>query len=86
MQCAILEHMTPDECDRVIAANIRAERARAALPQKDLAARMNEAGHEAWRPQTVSYVENGGRRVLAAEVISLSEILAVPVAALMGKP
>ena len=78
--------MTPDEWDRVIAANIRAERARAGMPQREVSARMSEAGHEAWRPQTVSYVENGGRRVLAAEVISLSEILAVPVAALMGKP
>ena len=76
--------MTPDECDRIIAANIRAERARTGVPQRELAARMNEAGHETWRPQTVSNVETASRRVLATEVIALSEILNVPVAVLMA--
>lgn len=48
--------------------------------------RMQELGHASWLRQTVTNVEKGKRRIQANEVISLSEILGVPVATLMGRP
>jgi hypothetical protein len=78
--------MTPDECNHVIAGNIRAERARVFYQQEYVAMRMRELGHTSWLRQTVANVEGSKRRIQANEVISLSEILDVPVATLMGRP
>jgi transcriptional regulator with XRE-family HTH domain len=58
-----------------IAANIRAERARAGLSQKQVADGMRERGHATWHPQTVGAVERGERQVWAAEVYALAGVL-----------
>ncbi len=66
----------------VIAANVKAERARLGIKQASLAARMRRLGFD-WHPQTVGNVERGERRLTAEEVLCLALALRVPVSALM---
>jgi transcriptional regulator with XRE-family HTH domain len=66
--------------------NIRAERSRAALSQKRLAARMRDLGFAHWLHQTVGASERGERRVTAEEIQGLSIALRVSVPTLMGTP
>jgi len=64
-----------DEVTAAIAANIRAERARAGLSQKQVADRMRKRGFVTWHPQTVGQVERRERQVWTAEVYALAEVL-----------
>lgn len=68
----------------ILAANIRAERARAALSQQEVADGMRELGFVGWFSQTLSKVECGDRRVLAEEILGLAQVLKTPVGALTG--
>jgi transcriptional regulator with XRE-family HTH domain len=63
--------VAPDEIDAVIAANVRAIRARRRERQEDLA---DELG---WVRQTVSALEAGSRRVTVADAIALCKVLEV---------
>lgn len=54
-----------------LAANIRAERGRAAISGRMLAARMRRLGFSSWTYQAVSKVENAQRPVTAPEVMGL---------------
>lgn len=68
----------PDaEVEQWFAANAKAAREAAGLSQESVAAAMRERGHEAWKQQTVTKVENGGRRVLLAEARGLAAVLGV---------
>lgn len=67
----------------VLAANVRAARARASLGQETVAARMRALGYAEWRYQTVGVVEKGKRRLGAEEVLALAEALGTTVFALM---
>jgi transcriptional regulator with XRE-family HTH domain len=67
----------------VLAANIRAARARKGLNQADASERMRALGFTAWHRQTASAVEKGDRRLLAEEILGLASVLGVPMAALM---
>jgi transcriptional regulator with XRE-family HTH domain len=68
----------------VLAANLRAERGRAGLSQKSLAARMQRLGFTNWAYQTVGKVENVTRPLFAAEVLGLALALGCPIPALMA--
>jgi transcriptional regulator with XRE-family HTH domain len=68
----------------VLAANIRAERARACLSQMTLAELMREVGFGHWLHQTVGASERGERRVTAEEVLGLAKVLGVPAGTLMN--
>lgn len=63
--------MTPEELDALVAANVRAARARRRLRQEDLA---DELG---WSRQTVSTVEAGTRRVTLADAVALCRVLEI---------
>jgi transcriptional regulator with XRE-family HTH domain len=65
-----------------IAANIRAERARAGIDQELLAEWMRFIGFGSWRQQTVSYIETGRRSVSACEILGLAHVIGIPVARL----
>ena len=58
-----------------IAANIRAERARRRLSQRQVADAMRHLGYDNWHQQTVGAVERGERYVQADELIALAEVL-----------
>lgn len=58
-----------------VAANIRAERARARLSQQDVAGAMQARGFAYWRQQTTGAVERGERRVTADELVALANVL-----------
>jgi transcriptional regulator with XRE-family HTH domain len=58
-----------------IAANIRAERARARLSQQDVADAMRQRGFAYWRQQTTGATERGERRVTADELVALADVL-----------
>jgi 8-oxo-dGTP pyrophosphatase MutT (NUDIX family)/transcriptional regulator with XRE-family HTH domain len=76
--------MSPDAYDAVLAANIRAARARAGLQQEPLAARMRALGFAAWQRQTVASIEKGRRRVTAEEVFGLALALETTMPALQS--
>ena len=61
----------PDPIDAVIAANVRAIRARRQERQADLAAELG------WSPPIVSDLENGRRRVTMADMVKLCRVLEV---------
>jgi transcriptional regulator with XRE-family HTH domain len=64
------------QADReLIAANIRAYRARRAMSQREVADAMRAAGHYKWRYQTMSVIERGERRVTADEILGLARVL-----------
>jgi transcriptional regulator with XRE-family HTH domain len=67
-----------------LGANIRAERGRAGLSQKSLAARMQALGFRHWLHQTVGAVERNGRALSVSEVLALCIALKVTVPTLMG--
>jgi transcriptional regulator with XRE-family HTH domain len=70
--------------EEVLAANIRAARARIGLSQDTMAARMRALGYGEWRYQTVGKVEHGKRRLTAAEVMALAWVLETNIPALMS--
>ena len=74
-----------DTVRRAIAANARAERARAGLSQKQVADRMRVRGYH-WHPQTVGLVERNERQVWADELIALAEVLGADPYALWRVP
>ncbi len=67
----------------VLAANVRAARARSGLGQESVAARMRALGHGEWRYQTVGVVEKGKRRLMAEEVVDLAAVFGVTIFELM---
>lgn len=67
----------------LVAANIRAERGRLDLSQKDLAERMSDM-HHVWSRPTVSQVEKGARPVSADELYGLAIALNVSVLSLLA--
>lgn len=80
--------MTDDAAaiQHAIAANIRAERARARLSQKDVAGAMRERGYAYWHQQTAGAAERGERRVTADELIVLAGVLGIEPEALWRVP
>jgi transcriptional regulator with XRE-family HTH domain len=64
--------------------NVRAERARKGLEQRDLVERMRALGCANWHRQTLSRVERGERRLVAEEVFALAIALQTSIPALMG--
>jgi transcriptional regulator with XRE-family HTH domain len=71
-------------CGEMLAANLRAARARAGLGQELVAARMRAFGYGEWRYQTVGVVEKGKRRVMAEEIMALAWVLETNLPALMS--
>lgn len=69
-----------------LGANIRAERGRAGLSQKSLAARMQALGFSHWLHQTVGASERGERRVTAIEVLALCMCMPTTMPALLAPP
>jgi transcriptional regulator with XRE-family HTH domain len=67
-----------------LAANIRAERARASLSQTVLAELMRDIGFSHWLSQTVGASERGQRRVTAEEILGIAKVLGCPAGALMN--
>jgi transcriptional regulator with XRE-family HTH domain len=63
--------MEPEELDALVAANVRAARARRRFRQEDLADEMG------WSRQTVSTVEAGTRRVTLADEVALCAALQI---------
>ncbi|MFC6156123.1 helix-turn-helix transcriptional regulator [Kribbella jiaozuonensis] len=73
--------MEPEELDALVAANVRAARARRRLRQEDLADEMG------WSRQTVSTVEAGTRRVTLADAVALCAALEIDLRELLlGAP
>jgi transcriptional regulator with XRE-family HTH domain len=66
-----------------LAANLRAERARAHISGRVLAARMQRLGFRTWAMQTVSKVENAQRPVFATEILGLALALGTTIPRLM---
>jgi transcriptional regulator with XRE-family HTH domain len=63
--------VTPDELDDLVAANVRAARARANLRQEDLADELH------WDRAIISRIEQGRRRIQLADAIALCEALGI---------
>ncbi|HEY2088258.1 MAG TPA: helix-turn-helix transcriptional regulator [Mycobacterium sp.] len=76
----------PAAIQRAIAANVRAERARARLSQEDVAGGMRERGFGYWRQQTTGATERGERRITADELVALAAVLQVSTEALLEVP
>jgi transcriptional regulator with XRE-family HTH domain len=76
--------MTPAEYDDLLAANLRAERARIHLDQASVVEQMRGLGFTTWHRQTLGNVERGGRRLLASEIFGLAMVLNTSVRSLMG--
>lgn len=72
-----------DSYDGVLAANLRAARARAGLDQAVVVERMRALGYTTWHRQTMGKIERGDRRLLAAEVMALAWALGVTIFELM---
>lgn len=72
-----------DYADAIVR-NVRAERARKGLEQRDLVERMRLLGCTNWHRQTLSRVERGERRLLAEEVFVLAIALQTSLPRLMG--
>jgi hypothetical protein len=86
----LLGRVSPDphrsaDVRRAIATNIRAERARTGLSQKQVADAMRDRGYH-WHPQTVGLVERDERQVWADELIALAEVLGAAPDALWRVP
>ncbi|HUC37960.1 MAG TPA: helix-turn-helix transcriptional regulator [Acidimicrobiales bacterium] len=64
----------------MIGSNIRLIREDGALRQSDLASSMNAVGFGDWTRHTVASVETGRRSVSVGELLTLAEVLLVPVA------
>jgi transcriptional regulator with XRE-family HTH domain len=72
-----------DYADAIVR-NVRAERARKGLEQRDLVDRMRALGCTNWHRQTLSRVERGERRLLAEEMFVLALALETSIPRLMG--
>lgn len=70
--------MKPEDLDSLVAANVRAHRARLKLRQLDLADDMG------WAQGTVSAVEAGARRITLADAIALCEALQIDLRQLLA--
>lgn len=68
----------------VIAANIRATRARKRLLQADVVDRMRALGYTDWHRQTLGKVERGERRLTAEELPALAWSLETNISVLLG--
>jgi transcriptional regulator with XRE-family HTH domain len=68
----------------VIAANLRAARARARLSQTAVAARLQRLGYTSWDSSKVSRAERNGVAVLASELLALAVALESTVGELAG--
>jgi transcriptional regulator with XRE-family HTH domain len=77
--------MAPATYDEILAANLRAARARKGLGQESLAARMRALGMTQWIRQTVAASEKGKRRITAEEVFKLALALQTSIPALTGE-
>jgi len=66
---------SPAAIQRAIAANIRAERARARLSQQSVADAMQQRGFTYWHQQTTGATERGERRITADELTALAGVL-----------
>ena len=75
---------SPDDWRQTIAANIRAERARANLSQGDVAQQMRDLGFPEWRRQTVGSTEHCTRRLSCDEAIGLAWILKTNITTLLA--
>jgi transcriptional regulator with XRE-family HTH domain len=76
-----MQGMTPEELDVLVAANIRAARARLDVRQVDVADEMG------WSAQTMSNVEAGTRRVTLADAVALCGALQISLRELLqGAP
>jgi transcriptional regulator with XRE-family HTH domain len=67
----------------VLAANVRGARARAGLTQRQLSARMRALGFN-WQNSLVAKLENGGRPLLATELLGLALALQTTISDLMA--
>jgi|SRR5271166_6071947 len=67
----------------VLAANIRAARARARLEQAQVVDRMRSLGFATWHRQTLGKIERGDRRLLAGELVALAWALQTNLFALL---
>ena len=74
----MLRAVTQAAYSEILAANVRAARARMRRSQASVARRMNVFGYR-WTRQTVSEVEAGQRRLLAEEAFALGFCLETPV-------
>lgn len=70
--------MTPPPYSEILAANVRAARARLNISQASVARRMTVLGYR-WTRQTVSEVEANQRRLMAEEAFALGYCLETPV-------
>ena len=70
--------MTPDELDDLVAANVRAARARLNISQEELG---DELG---WDRVTISRIETGRRRIQLADAIALCEGLKIDMQQLLA--
>jgi hypothetical protein len=68
----------------LVAANLRAARARANLSQPDVSARMIRLGFTTWDPTKVSACERGKRPVQLGELLGLAVVLDCAIAELVG--
>lgn len=75
--------MAASEYADLIARNIRAERARRHLEQRDVVERMRALGFSNWHRQTLGKVERGERRLFADELFALSLALEVDLQTLL---
>jgi transcriptional regulator with XRE-family HTH domain len=82
-ECAVAQAAV--ECSDLLAANVRAARARCGITQASLARRMTRLGWT-WHSQTVSQVEQNQRRLYADEVLGLALALETLPMTLMSPP
>ena len=75
--------MAGETYDEVLAANIRAERARRNLDQAIVVERMRALGFTAWHRQTLGKVERGERQVMALEIFGLAMAMEITIPSLM---
>jgi transcriptional regulator with XRE-family HTH domain len=75
----------PEPYAKILAANVRAARARLGIKQENLAARMTALGWR-WYRQTASEVEAGKRRLVAEEMLGLAIALETTVDVLTLPP
>lgn len=78
--------MRPQSVPETLAGNVRAERVRCRLEQRQLCDRMRRLGHGTWHPQTVSEVEHGRRPLRADELFSLAAALETEPSVLLRAP
>jgi len=71
-------------CGEMLAANLRAARARVGLDQAVVVERMRALGFASWHRQTMGKVERGERRLMAEEVIALTHVLETTLYGLMS--